>query len=263
MRTPNKKLLAAAAASLLAATTATALGGGSPSAAAPADATGLRVAGLTSDGLTLVRFRAEDPGKILLNRPVTGLTGGDTKAGRHRLPGPGRIPLRRGRQRRERRRLPAQPEQRPCLPGHAADRRPRRRDVRGRLQPGRERAADRQRHRAEPASAFSTSPPPATVADGTLTYPATPTAPATTATGVNGAAYTNNDLDPNTGTTLFDLDTALDQVVIQSPANAGLLAATGKLGFDASGDTGFDIYSRLDVAPVSDSGRMPTDATSQ
>ena len=45
--------------------------------------------------------------------------------------------------------------------------------------------------------------------DGTLTVP-----PATTpAMGVAGAAYTNNDLDPNTATTLFDLDTAADQVV--------------------------------------------------
>jgi hypothetical protein len=80
----------------------------------------------------------------------------------------------------------------------------------------------------------------ATVADGALSY----AAPAA-ATGVNGVAYTNNDLDPNTATTLFDLDTALDQIAIQSPANAGSLAATGKLGVDATGDTGFDIYSTL------------------
>ena len=80
----------------------------------------------------------------------------------------------------------------------------------------------------------------ATVVDGPLSY----TAP-TAATGINGAAYTNNDLDPNTGTTLFDLDSALDQIAIQSPANAGSLAATGKLGLDAVGDTGFDIYSTL------------------
>ena len=66
-----------------------------------------------------------------------------------------------------------------------------------------------------------------TLKDGTLTYPGPPPA---TATGVTGAAYTNNDADPNTATTLYDLDSALDQVVIQSPANAGLLAPTGKLG---------------------------------
>lgn len=84
------------------------------------------------------------------------------------------------------------------------------------------------------------SPGAATVADGTLSY-----APPAVAPGINGAAYTNNDLDPNTATTLYDLDTALDQIAIQSPANAGSLAATGKLGVDATGDTGFDIYSTL------------------
>ncbi|KQQ04192.1 hypothetical protein ASG06_07720 [Rathayibacter sp. Leaf185] len=84
------------------------------------------------------------------------------------------------------------------------------------------------------------TPGAATVADGALSY----AAPAV-ATGVNGAAYTNNDLDPNTATTLFVLDTALDQVAIQSPANAGSLAPTGKLGVDAAGATGFDIYSVL------------------
>ena len=80
----------------------------------------------------------------------------------------------------------------------------------------------------------------ATVNDGALSY----AAPAVAA-GINGAAYTNNDLDPNTGTTLFDLDAALDQIAIQSPANAGSLAVTGKLGLDATGDTGFDIHSTL------------------
>ncbi len=74
------------------------------------------------------------------------------------------------------------------------------------------------------------APTGATAADGTLTYPATPTTPATTATGVTGAAYTNNDLDPDTATTLFDIDTRLDQVVLQVPANAGTLSPTGKLG---------------------------------
>jgi hypothetical protein len=80
-----------------------------------------------------------------------------------------------------------------------------------------------------------------TATDGALTYP-----PATaTVTGVTGAAYTNNDLDPNTATTLYDLDTNLDQIAIQSPANAGSLAPTGKLGVDAGTDAGFDIFSDL------------------
>jgi hypothetical protein len=80
-----------------------------------------------------------------------------------------------------------------------------------------------------------------TAVDGTLTYPPA-TAPAT---GVTAAAYTNNDLDPSTATTLFDLDTARDQISVQSPANAGSLAPTGKIGVDAGSSAGFDIYSPL------------------
>ena len=85
-----------------------------------------------------------------------------------------------------------------------------------------------------------------TVANGTLTYTAPPAAPVA-ATGVTGAAYTNNDLNqPATATTLFDVDTLMDQIAIQSPPGNGILAATGKLGLDADVVTGFDIYSRLE-----------------
>lgn len=84
-----------------------------------------------------------------------------------------------------------------------------------------------------------------TVTDGPLSYPATPTTPATTPSGVTAAAYTNNDLNADTATTLFVVDTTLDQVAIQSPANAGSLAATGKLGVPTWADAGFDIYSDL------------------
>jgi hypothetical protein len=83
-----------------------------------------------------------------------------------------------------------------------------------------------------------------TAVDGVLTNPPVP--PATTgstATGVTGAAYTNNDLSSATATTLFDLDTSGDQVSLQSPANAGSLAPTGKLGLDAGTASGFDIFS--------------------
>jgi hypothetical protein len=84
------------------------------------------------------------------------------------------------------------------------------------------------------------NPGGATLVDGTLTYP-----PATTpATGISAAAYTNTDLDADTATTLFDLDTAMDQVAIQAPANAGALSATGKLGVDAGSDAGFDIAGK-------------------
>jgi hypothetical protein len=89
-----------------------------------------------------------------------------------------------------------------------------------------------------------------TAAQGTLTYTAPPAAPVP-ATGVTAAAYTNNDLNqPATATTLFDLDTMLDQIVIQSPPGNGILAATGALGVDAGSSAGFDIYSRLNNAGV-------------
>ncbi|MFC5824825.1 DUF4394 domain-containing protein [Nonomuraea insulae] len=84
-----------------------------------------------------------------------------------------------------------------------------------------------------------------TATDGTLTNPPVPPAAGVTATGVTGAGYTNNDLDATTATTLFDVDTMADQVSVQSPANAGNLAPTGKLGVDAQTDAGFDVYSRL------------------
>ncbi|MER7910431.1 DUF4394 domain-containing protein [Streptomyces sp. NPDC096068] len=81
--------------------------------------------------------------------------------------------------------------------------------------------------------------PRTTTADGTLTNPTTPPS---TALGVTGAAYTNNDLDAATATTLFDVDTVNDRVSLQSPANAGTLAPTGGLGVDAGPSAGFDIY---------------------
>lgn len=82
-------------------------------------------------------------------------------------------------------------------------------------------------------------PTVATVVDTALTLAAAP------AVGVSAAAYTNNDLDTGTATTLFDLDTAADQVVLQSPANAGTLVPTGAFGVAADPDAGFDIYSSL------------------
>ncbi len=78
-----------------------------------------------------------------------------------------------------------------------------------------------------------------TLADTTLNYTT-----GVAATGLSGAAYTNNDLNANTATSLFDMDTSLDQIALQSPPNAGSLAATGKLVLaDAGAQVGFDIYS--------------------
>jgi hypothetical protein len=79
-----------------------------------------------------------------------------------------------------------------------------------------------------------------TAADTTLTTP-----PAGTTKGVTAAAYTNNDLNPDTATTLFDIGTTTDQVLVQSPANNGTLAPTGSLTVDAAANAGFDIFSTL------------------
>jgi hypothetical protein len=79
-----------------------------------------------------------------------------------------------------------------------------------------------------------------TIADTTLSY-----TPPTAAAGIVGAGYTNNDLDVTTATTLFDIDSALDQVAVQSPANSGMLAPTGKLTVDTTPEVGFDVYSDL------------------
>ncbi|MET7329550.1 DUF4394 domain-containing protein [Nonomuraea sp. NPDC005650] len=85
-----------------------------------------------------------------------------------------------------------------------------------------------------------------TAGDGALTNPPVPPATAgASATGVTGAGYTNNDLDPATATTLFDVDTTGDQISVQSPANAGNLAPAGRLGVDAATGAGFDVFSRL------------------
>jgi hypothetical protein len=86
-----------------------------------------------------------------------------------------------------------------------------------------------------------------TVVDDALDYPpATPVnAMGPDALGIGGSAYTNNDLDASTGTTLYALDAVLDQVALQSPPNDGTLAATGKLTVDTAPEIGFDIYSTV------------------
>ena len=111
--------------------------------------------------------------------------------------------------------------------------------VRRGLQPGRRPPAGDQRHRPEPAPRRRTPAAPRSPTARLTDPPAT-----TPSTGVSAAAYTNNDLDTDTATTLFDLDTALDQVAVQAPANAGSLSATGKLGVDAGSDAGFDIAGK-------------------
>jgi trimeric autotransporter adhesin len=58
---------------------------------------------------------------------------------------------------------------------------------------------------------------------------------------VAGAAYTNADNDPATGTMLFDVDARQDVLALQSPPNDGVLLTVGDLGVDTTRFVGFDI----------------------
>lgn len=64
---------------------------------------------------------------------------------------------------------------------------------------------------------------------------------------ITAGAYTNSFAGAR-GTELFNIDTALDVLVLQSPPNDGVLQTRGKLGVDLSPDTAFDI------APTPDGG---------
>jgi hypothetical protein len=62
-----------------------------------------------------------------------------------------------------------------------------------------------------------------------------------TAPDVTGAAYTNSDTDPATGTTLYDIDEATGSLVTQNPPNDGVLNTVGSLGIELESVGGFDI----------------------
>lgn len=64
------------------------------------------------------------------------------------------------------------------------------------------------------------------------------------ATGVTAAAYLNNDNEPATGTTLFDIDASLDTLNIQNPPNDGTLTLVAALGQPTRSRTGFDIVTQ-------------------
>ncbi len=59
---------------------------------------------------------------------------------------------------------------------------------------------------------------------------------------ITAAAYTNAVADTPT-TKLFDLDTALDALVLQEPPNDGILTTVGALGVDFDDASGFDILT--------------------
>lgn len=85
-----------------------------------------------------------------------------------------------------------------------------------------------------------------TIVDGTLAY-AAGDVNAGRNPSVAGSAYTNN-IAGATTTALFGIDSALDVLVRQNPANDGTLATVGALGLNAGSMLGFDISGRSGIA---------------
>jgi hypothetical protein len=90
------------------------------------------------------------------------------------------------------------------------------------------------------------SPAAGTLVDGTLAYAGSDPNAGVNPT-VGGSAYTNN-FNGATTTTLYGIDTSLNTLVMQNPANAGTLFTVGALGFDATNLLGFDISGRTGMA---------------
>ncbi|EIV94647.1 DUF4394 domain-containing protein [Frankia sp. QA3] len=214
--------------------------GDGAASARPGPHDGLRAIGLTTTGY-LVRFDTDSPSRLVPIGPVTGLVGGDTsligidyRVQNGRLYGVGNLggiyvinPLNA---------VAIRVSRLTVLPSGTAfgvDFNPAANRLRIISNTG-----QNLRHNIDDQT--GTPPIGTTVADTPLTYP-----PAVGAvTGLAGAAYTNNDLDPSTSTTLFGIDTALGQVDVDSPANAGQLVPTGQLGLPVGGNAGFDIYTQ-------------------
>jgi hypothetical protein len=108
-----------------------------------------------------------------------------------------------------------------------------------------------------------------TAADGTQLQPGDTftdkplnRAPGVVATGVSGAAYSNNDNDPATATTLYDIDYRKDQLLTQNPPNDGTLTNPLPLGQTTGRRVGFDIRTTpqgdLAVASLSKTGYRTT-----
>ncbi|MDP9444252.1 MAG: DUF4394 domain-containing protein [Actinomycetota bacterium] len=234
---------AATAALALAATTAPTAAGTSRAAVTPVTVTSTGTTmpapvaiGLGVDGETLYRFRVDAPGHARRLGAVEGLTvdtrlvGIDRRVQNRRLYGVGDHGGVYTINVRHRRAAKVSQLTAPLLGTHfGVDFNP---------------AADRLRVISDAGQNLrhDVNPGGTTTVDGMLNYP--PDMPR--AEGVTAAAYTNNDLDATTSTTLFDVDTALDQGAIQAPANAGSLSATGRLGINAAPNTGADTWTGLE-----------------
>jgi hypothetical protein len=68
------------------------------------------------------------------------------------------------------------------------------------------------------------------------------------ANAISGAAYTNNQPDNGGITTLYTLDSATDQLMIQNPPNGGVQNPVGSTGVDFTNANGFDIPAGVNAA---------------
>lgn len=81
-----------------------------------------------------------------------------------------------------------------------------------------------------------------TFSDGALSYAPITASPRPVETGVDAAAYTNNDTNPATGTALFDIDAVGERdLVAQNPPNDGTLTKVADLDIGVRQVQGFDI----------------------
>lgn len=85
-----------------------------------------------------------------------------------------------------------------------------------------------------------------TTADATFVYPAGDPNFGVSPTFTE-AAYTNNDNDATTGTTIFYIDSALNTLATSTAPNTGPFTTVGTLGFTVDSSTGFDIYTENGV----------------
>lgn len=127
-------------------------------------------------------------------------------------------------------------------------------------------AADALRIVSDTGQNLRVIPSARTAADGTALNPGDTFTDGTlnragvTATGIVGAAYTNNDNDPATATTLYDIDHNKDRLFVQNPPNAGTLTTPVPLHKSTGRHVGFDIRTTpgapdLAVASLTKTGK--------
>jgi hypothetical protein len=188
--------------------------------------------GLTTDG-KIVRFDSSAPGTIISSVTVTGLQTGETIVGMDFRPGDGKLYAVGSTSRIYTLNVVTGVATQigtsaftPALNGtiFGVDFNP---------------AADRIRIVSNTGQNLRLNPNDGTVAftDTNLAYF---DANSASAPNVVGAAYTNN-FSGAAGTTLFDVDSNLDVLAVQSPPDNGGLLTVGKLGVDISDQVGFDV----------------------